>query len=152
MRRELTMVRMPGRTRARPIALMTAFLLAVALAVAVAGCGGSDESSTTSTEETTTSGQETTTLALAADPNGQLEYDTTSLEASAGEVTIELTNDASIEHDVAITGNGVDAKSDLVSNGEKTSVSANLTSGTYTFYCTVPGHEQAGMKGTLTVS
>ena len=36
------------------------------------------------------------------------------------------------------------------SGGTKT-LSLNLPAGTYTFYCSVPGHEQAGMKGTLTV-
>jgi uncharacterized cupredoxin-like copper-binding protein len=30
-------------------------------------------------------------------------------------------------------------------------VSAQLKPGNYTFYCSVPGHRQAGMQGTLTV-
>jgi uncharacterized cupredoxin-like copper-binding protein len=42
------------------------------------------------------------------------------------------------------------AKSDLVAQG-KTSVSTELAPGQYVFYCTVPGHRQAGMQGTLTV-
>jgi plastocyanin len=100
--------------------------------------------------ETTSSG-EGATLQLAADPDGALRYDKTTLEAPAGKVTIVLTNDSSVEHDVAIEGNGVDVQSDLVDNGGTSEASATLTAGTYTFFCTVPGHEQAGMKGTLTV-
>jgi uncharacterized cupredoxin-like copper-binding protein len=42
------------------------------------------------------------------------------------------------------------AVSDLIGKG-KTSVSADLAAGTYTFICTVPGHAEAGMEGTLTV-
>jgi plastocyanin len=137
--------------RVRPKAVsLAAAVLVLASIVVLAGCGGSKSSESTTTTETTPTG-EGTTLQLAADPSGQLEYDKTSLEAPAGKVTIVLTNDSSIAHDVAIQGNGVDVKSDLVENGGTASVSATLGPGTYTFFCTVPGHEEAGMKGTLTV-
>ena len=54
---------------------------------------------------------------------------------------------------VALKGNGVDEKGDIVSDGGVSTITiADLRTGTYTFYCSVPGHEQAGMKGTLTVS
>ena len=130
-------------------------VLATEAALALAGCGGSNESAsstteTTTTEETTTSATGTT-LQLSADPNGALAYDTTELDAPAGDVTIVLTNDSAVSHDVAIEGNDVDVASDLVSNGGTTQVQTELKPGTYTFYCTVPGHEDAGMKGTLTI-
>ena len=67
-------------------------------------------------------------------------------------MTIDFTNQSSTAHDVSIQGNGVDVTSDIVENGGTTSVSANLTPGTYTFECTVDGHADAGMKGTLTVT
>jgi plastocyanin len=122
--------------------------------VALAGCGGSSSSaSETTTDETTTAaGGVETTLELAADPTGQLEFDKTTLEAPAGSVTIVLTNDSSVPHNVAIEGNGVEVTSDTISNGETTKVTADLKPGTYTFECTIPGHEEAGMKGTLTVT
>jgi plastocyanin len=90
------------------------------------------------------------TLELAADPTN-IAYDTTSLTSKPGKVTIDFTNPSALEHDVAIEGNGEEiAGSELIAKS-KTSVSAELAPGTYTFYCTVPGHREAGMEGTLTV-
>jgi plastocyanin len=90
------------------------------------------------------------TLQLAADPTA-LAFDKPGLTSKPGQVTIEFTNPAAIEHDVAIEqGDKEIAVSDLIGKG-KTSVSADLAAGTYTFICTVPGHAEAGMEGTLTV-
>jgi plastocyanin len=90
------------------------------------------------------------TLKLAASPTA-IAFDTTSLTAKAGKVTIDFNNPAPIEHDVAIEKEGKElAVSELVTEAE-TSVSAELEPGTYTFLCTVPGHAEAGMEGTLTV-
>jgi plastocyanin len=91
------------------------------------------------------------TLQLAADPT-QIAYDKTSLSSKPGKVTIDFTNPAALEHDVAIEGSeGKElAVSDVIGKG-KTSVSAELAPGNYNFFCTVPGHREAGMEGTLTV-
>ena len=90
------------------------------------------------------------TLKLAASPTA-IAFDTTSLTAEAGKVTIDFNNPAPIEHDVAIEKEGKEiAVSELITEAE-TSVSAELEPGTYTFLCTVPGHAEAGMEGTLTV-
>ena len=91
------------------------------------------------------------TLQLAADPT-ELAYDQTNLSSKTGKVTIDFTNPATLEHDVAIEGpEGEElATSALIGKG-KTSVSANLAPGTYHFFCTVPGHREAGMEGTLVV-
>jgi plastocyanin len=92
-----------------------------------------------------------TSLKLSAPEDGTLAFDTDELEASAGEVTIEFDNQAAIEHDVAIEQDGEEiAKSDLVSQGTA-EVSADLEPGEYVFYCSVPGHREGGMEGTLTV-
>jgi plastocyanin len=91
-----------------------------------------------------------TTLKLSASPTA-LAFDTTELEAKAGEVTIDFTNPAPIPHNVAIEEDGKELASfDPIAEGEE-SVSADLKPGTYTFLCTVPGHAQAGMEGTLVV-
>src|SRR5664279_1697407 len=91
------------------------------------------------------------TLQLAADPT-ELAYDKTSLTSKPGKVTIDFSNPSSLEHDVAIeSADGTElATSQLIGKGE-TSVSANLAPGTYQFFCTVPGHREAGMEGTLVV-
>lgn len=90
------------------------------------------------------------TLQLAADPT-QIAFDKTTLTSKPGKVTIDFDNPSALEHDVAIEQNGKQiAVSELIAKG-KTSVSADLAPGTYTFLCTVPGHAEAGMEGTLTV-
>jgi plastocyanin len=90
------------------------------------------------------------TLQLAASPT-DLAFDTTSLTSKPGKVTIDFDNPAALEHNVAIEQDGEEiATSETIAKG-KTSVSADLAPGTYTFLCTVPGHAEAGMEGTLVV-
>jgi uncharacterized cupredoxin-like copper-binding protein len=117
--------------------------LLLALALALAACGGDDEAA-----EPANGGGGGQTIELAADPEGGLSYDKSSLEASAGEATIVLTNDSSIEHDVRLEE--LDVGTDIISEGTD-SVTVSLEAGTYTFFCSVPGHREAGMEGTLTV-
>ncbi|HEY5709601.1 MAG TPA: plastocyanin/azurin family copper-binding protein, partial [Solirubrobacterales bacterium] len=90
------------------------------------------------------------TLQLAASPT-DLAFDTTSLTSKPGKVTIDFDNPAALEHNVAIEQDGKEiAVSETLTEG-KTSVSADLAPDTYTFLCTVPGHAEAGMQGTLVV-
>ena len=90
-------------------------------------------------------------LDLSAPEDGTLAFDTDALDATAGPVTISFDNPAAIEHDVALESGGEEiAKSDLVSEGT-TEVTADLEPGEYSFYCSVPGHREGGMEGTLTV-
>ncbi len=91
-------------------------------------------------------------LAVEADPTGQLKYTETTLTAKAGNTTIDFTNKAPVPHDVAIRKDGGKpiVTTDEISD-DTTTADVKLAAGTYEFYCTVPGHEQAGMKGTLTV-
>ncbi len=91
-----------------------------------------------------------TTLQLEASETA-LAYDTASLSADAGKVTIDFTNPSAIPHNVVIEQNGKElAGFEPIASGEE-SESADLKPGTYTFYCSVPGHREAGMEGTLTV-
>ena len=145
-----------------------AALLTLALAsFALVACGGDDDNDTTATqtseatngaatgEATTGGGQAASgeTISLEADPDGQLAYTTDTLSAKAGNVTIAFDNPASITHDVAVNDSAGDevGKSDLIAQDSTTLVLENLRPGNYTFYCTVPGHKEAGMEGTLTV-
>jgi plastocyanin len=81
-----------------------------------------------------------------------MRYDKKTLRARPGPVTIVMTNPSVLPHDVAIKGHGVKVKGKIVPKGATSTVSAKLKRGTYVFYCTVPGHEAAGMKGTLTIT
>ncbi len=91
------------------------------------------------------------TIQIDADPNGQLKYLASSASGSAGKVVINMQNKSSVPHDIAIRGNGVSAVGQIVANGGTSTVSESLKPGSYTFYCSVDGHEAAGMKGTLTI-
>ena len=75
----------------------------------------------------------------------------TKASGSAGQVTLVMPNKSPLEHDISIKGGGIDKKGNEVPQGGTSTVSAVLKAGKYTFYCSVPGHEQAGMKGTLTI-
>lgn len=151
---------------------VSALTLAVGL-LALAGCGGSSSSSTSSSASAPTSAAATPTtsssaasstpapassegaaqtLSLAANPEGQLKYNTTSLSAKAGKVSIDFANTAPVGHNVTIASasGAVVGATPTFQGGSKT-VSLNLKPGTYKFYCSVPGHRAAGMEGTLTV-
>jgi plastocyanin len=139
------------------------------LGLLLAGCGSSSSSGTTSTSPSPTTTASTThaatssppstggsaaksSLSLEANKEGELKYNTTSLTAKAGNVSIDFTNMSSLSHNVTIessSGQTVGA-TPTFSGGSKT-LSVNLKPGTYKFFCSVPGHRQAGMEGTLTV-
>jgi plastocyanin len=91
-------------------------------------------------------------LALAADPSGALMYDKKALSAKAGKVTVAFTNASQIGHDVTIAKGPTKLAGTNVITNSKASVSVTLKPGAYVFYCSVPGHRQAGMQGTLTVT
>lgn len=90
-------------------------------------------------------------LQLAANPEGQLAYGTKQLAAKAGKVTIDFANASPLAHNVVIAQGSKVLGQTPVKTGSST-LNVTLKPGTYTFYCAVPGHRQAGMEGTLTVS
>ncbi len=144
-------------------------LLAMALAaaaLAVGACGDDDEDTAGTGDETGTTTQpaapETTPrrsgggggqtkLTADADPGGALKFTTEELQATPGRVTITMANPSELPHAVAIEGSGVDEEGETVEKGGTSTVTADLKPGEYKFYCPVPGHEEGGMVGTLTV-
>jgi len=90
-------------------------------------------------------------LEIPAAPSGALYYVFADATAPAGQIKIESLNEATIDHDIAIEGNGVDEKGEVVSNGGVSEIDTDLEPGEYTFYCSVEGHREGGMEGQLTV-
>jgi uncharacterized cupredoxin-like copper-binding protein len=143
--------------------LLTFLVLALA-ALALVACGGSDDDSSTTATGNNEGSAETggpakeegagggASLRFEADPGGDLAYTTTSASTKAGKVTIDFNNPQALTHDVAIedSSGGEVGATELIANGED-STTVDLEPGTYTFYCSVPGHREAGMEGKLTV-
>jgi uncharacterized cupredoxin-like copper-binding protein len=142
---------------------LVAFLALALAALALVACGSSDDSSSTTTtsdnegfSETGSGGNQGSeggaSLRFEADPGGDLAYTTTSASTKAGKVTIDFNNPQALTHDVAIedSSGGEVGGTELIASGED-STTVDLKPGTYTFYCSVPGHREAGMEGTLTV-
>lgn len=141
-------------------------LSTVALAGAIAGCGSSSHSTTqaqtpaaasTSAPVAPASSAATakaTTLHLTANAKGALMFDTTKLSAKAGTVTLVLSNPhtSGVPHAIAIAGAGVKQIGQIAKPGGSSTVTVALKHGTYTYFCPVPGHAAAGMKGTLVIS
>jgi plastocyanin len=147
-----------------------AFLVLAIAALALVACGSSSNSSSSTTEtsggesqaeqggaakEESSSGgggSSSSSIKFEADPNGELAYTSTKETAKAGKVTVEFKNPQALTHDVAIensAGEEVGA-TELIADGSDTTT-VDLKPGTYTYFCTVPGHREAGMEGTLTV-
>jgi plastocyanin len=90
-------------------------------------------------------------LTIPADPGGALAYVFANAEAPAGALEVDSPNKSSTDHNIAIEGGGVSEEGEIVKNGGVSKVNVDVKAGKYQFFCTVPGHRQAGMEGTLTV-
>jgi mono/diheme cytochrome c family protein len=90
-------------------------------------------------------------LAIPTDPTGQLAYLVGAANAPAGKLEIDSQNKSSTPHNIALQGQGLNEKGPVIQGGKVSTISVDVKPGKYTFYCSVPGHEEAGMKGNLTV-
>lgn len=163
-----------GQQRAVMAISIVLVLAAVSMAVVTSGGETKSASAATTTETTSTetsaatssstptattgapapspAGSATTQLSLAANPEGQLKYDKSSLTAKAGTVTITMANMSPVEHNVTIEQGGKVLGATPTFDGGTRKLTLSLKPGVYTFFCSVPGHRQAGMEGKLTVT
>jgi plastocyanin len=144
----------------KKVAVAVALVLA---SFALVACGSSSDDSSSTSAETTESQAETggtaeggtagsaAALDIEAASSG-LAYASDTASAKAGKVTLNFTNPQPLTHDVAIEDSGgkTIGKTELIAEGSD-SATVDLKPGEYTFYCTVPGHREAGMEGTLSV-
>jgi plastocyanin len=118
-----------------------AVALAAGLLLGVAACGGSGSS-----------GQPAGSIKVTLT---EFKFDPSTIDAKAGTLTFFLVNAGTVSHDMIIrdASNNRIAGSELISAGDSAVFTAsNVAAGTYTYFCDQPGHEQSGMKGTLTVT
>lgn len=90
-------------------------------------------------------------LEIDASPSGALAFASTKATAPPGPLEILSLNESPIQHNIAIKDGGKLIEGNVVGQGGTSTLQANLKPGTYEFLCTVPGHEEGGMKGELTV-
>ena len=96
----------------------------------------------------------------AGESAGEIEVEATEFEyvldearLTVGKYTFELRNEGKVPHDLVIEGPNLDnARTPVIGAGERAEVEATFEEGTYTLYCSVPGHEDAGMKVEIEVN
>ncbi|MGZ8692269.1 MAG: cupredoxin domain-containing protein [Gaiellaceae bacterium] len=106
----------------------------------------------TTSAETTTQGATTAKPAETKVPVSETEFKITlgSTDLKAGEITFQVKNDGKVPHDFAIKETGDKTKE--IPAGGTAELKVTLKPGKYVFYCSIPGHEAAGMKLSVTVS
>jgi uncharacterized cupredoxin-like copper-binding protein len=135
------------------------FVIAVAVAVPIAGCGGGDDDNSTSAE---TAGATQASTTGGAAGSGQtvdmtaadFKFDPSDQTVKSGDVTFNLKNDGQESHSLEIEGvNGQDQEIEgEVSPGQSGTLKVNLPPGKYEFYCPVANHKEMGMEGEITVN
>jgi plastocyanin len=93
-----------------------------------------------------------TSLDVTSPEDGSLVFEPNALSAPAGSITLVYANPSPVPHSIAIEADGMELDASETITESEAEVSAELSPGEYTFYCTVPGHRESGMEGTLMVS
>jgi plastocyanin len=140
-------VEFPGsHGRARLVMLMSFVLVAATMASAVLTGGEAAEDG--GGAEGAATGR---TLDLAADPDGALRFDKKRAAVLAGRVTVRFRNDSTVEHNVTIAQGSKTLGATKTITGASDTLTLHMAKGDYVFFCSVTGHRQSGMEGTLAV-
>jgi uncharacterized cupredoxin-like copper-binding protein len=148
---EEVVVRTP---RERPVAgrLSLAIVAVAAIgALAIAGCGGDDEGTTTSGEGVAASGDGAQAVAIS---ETDFTLDPSDPEVKPGTVTFNVTNDGSADHNLEVEGpEGEQELEQDLAPGQNGTLTVDLSKpGRYEFYCPVDSHRERGMEGEITVT
>ena len=139
----------PGSKRNARLVLGASFLLVIStMTAAVLTAGEGEEAEAGSAEPPAATGR---TLDLAADPGGALAFDKTRAAVLAGRVTIDFANESAVPHNVTLAQSSRKLGATETITKSDDSFELELPAGEYDFFCSVPGHREAGMDGTLTV-
>jgi len=137
------------RFRLRPLLVLLAVMLVTALVVAGCGDDDDDDGGEATTTEQTTEAAGPTVLEIPMADSG-LAFAVTEATAPAGEITLRSVNPQGVEHNIALDA-PEPVVGDTVADGGVSEITVTLEPGTYEYYCAVPGHQEGGMVGTLTV-
>jgi plastocyanin len=112
------------------------------------------QTGTTAATGTTGATGATETLDVSSPADGGLVFEPNGLTAKPGNLTLTYDNPSPVAHSIAVaTANGnVLGEVQPFTDGKQSVDLSNLAPGKYVFYCTVPGHREAGMEGNLTVT
>jgi plastocyanin len=141
---------------------LTAFLALALASLALVACGGDDDDGGTTTTENggaasngaaTGGGGGGSEIHIEAAETG-LAFSEDAMTATAGkEVALHFSNPQPIGHDADIedASGKVIADTDVITEGDDSATISSLKPGKYVYFCSVPGHREGGMEGTLTV-
>jgi plastocyanin len=140
----------PGSSRRAHLVMLGTFVLMLGTMATAVVTGGGEEEPAEGAAPAPAPAPTGRTLALAADPAGGLTFDKREAAVEAGRVTVRLTNDSAVPHNVTIAqGDRTLGATATVTDADDTT-EVELQPGEYVFYCSVTGHREAGMEGTLT--
>lgn len=121
-------------------------------APATVPAGGEQTTTTTGTTTTTDAAQGAgETVKVSSPADGTLIFEPSKLTAKAGSVTIDYDNPSPVDHSIAIEAGGETLDESEIAADATLTATADLEPGRFVYYCTVPGHREAGMVGDLTV-
>jgi plastocyanin len=138
----------PGSQGRGRLVMLTSFVLVVATMTAAVLTGGEHAQEGAKAAGTTprATGR---ALQLAADPGGALRFDKNRAAVLAGRVTVRFRNESTVEHNVTIAQGSRRLGATETITGSMATLALQLPPGQYVFFCSVPGHRQSGMEGTL---
>jgi uncharacterized cupredoxin-like copper-binding protein len=120
-------------------------------ALAIAGCGGDDNetTSTTAASGTSTAGGQTVNIS-----ETEYQLDAPDPSVKSGTVSFEATNDGNVDHSLEVEGpNGEQELEQDLAPGQSGTLTVDLSQpGKYEFYCPIDDHRQRGMEGEITVT
>jgi plastocyanin len=140
----------PGSQGRGRLVMFTSFVLVVATMAAAVLTGGkpAEKGAKAAVATPRATGR---ALELVADPSGALRFDKTRAAVLAGRVTVRFRNPSTVEHNVTIAQGSRRLGATKTITGSTTTLALQLPPGNYVFFCSVPGHRQSGMEGTLIV-
>jgi len=124
------------------VTLVMALVLALGYIVAVWAMTGKPTGSTAAPAVAASSTATSTAVTVDAT---EFKFTLTKMQVPHGTVVFTLVNQGKVSHDFSINGK----TSALVAPGKSTTITVSLAAGKYLYVCTVPGHANAGMEGTL---